>query len=116
MAQQDYGRHRESLNRLLVSVSAVVLLTCASLVTFFAYIQLPLLLASGVSVALLLLGSLLCWRSFLAANIIIVLSLAAIELAFLGLQPDLLYPFVLLDLLVLSVLARFWRPVEQGQT
>ena len=112
MAQQDYRQHHESLNRLLVSVSAVVLLTCASLVVFFAYVQLPLLFASGVSVALLLLGSLLCLRSFLVSNVVLVLSLAAIELGLLGLQPGLLDPFVLLDLLVLSVLARFWRPAE----
>ena len=112
MAQQDYRRHRESLNRLLISLSAVILLTCASLVVFFAYIQLPLLLASGLSIALLLGGSLLCWRSFLASNLVLVLSLIAIEVAFLGIAPDLFFPFVLLDLLVLSVLARFWRPPE----
>ena len=112
MAQQDYRRNRESLNRLLVSVSAVILLTCASLVVFFAYVQLPLLLASGVSIVLLLLGSLLCWRSFLASNLILVLSLVAIEAAFLGIEPGLFFPFVLLDILVLSVLARFWRPPE----
>jgi succinate dehydrogenase hydrophobic anchor subunit len=112
MAQQDYRQHRESLNRLLVSVSAVILLTCASLVVFFAYVQLPLLLASGVSIVLLLGGSLLCWRSFLASNIVLVLSLAAIEAALLGVQPGLLFPFLLIDLLVLSVLARFWRPPE----
>ena len=107
MAAQDpmhaHREHHETVDRLLITVVAQVMLICAALVLFFVYLQLPIFVASGLSLALLVFGSLFCWKSFLAARLVLVLSLIAIELALVEYEPSALVPSIALDLAVVFI-------------
>ncbi len=96
--------HHENLNRLLLTVASQTLLICSVLVLFFSFLRLPLVIASGFALTLLLGGSLLCWKNFLAARAILILSMVGIEVAILSYEPDLIIPAIFLDLAVAAIL------------
>ena len=106
MATAEQRLRREDAGRLLATAAAQVLLVCASLVICFAYAALPLFVASGAALALLLGGSFLCWRSFTAARLILLASLVAIELPIVGAEPSFLAPCAALDIAVAFILMR----------
>lgn len=109
MAHDLHNTHDAPVNHLLVTVAAVTLLICAALVSVFAYLQLPMLIASGAALAVLLGGSILCWRSFLAAQAILMLSLLVIEVAIMSFENNLLAPFAVLDIVVLGMLLKIGK-------
>ncbi len=110
MASQEQPRpRRDDISRLLATAAAQVLLVCASLVVCFAYAALPLFVASGAALALLLGGSFLCWRSFTASRLILLASLVAIELAMVGVEPSFLAPSAALDIIAAFILVRLGK-------
>ena len=103
-AQESTHLHHETVDRLLITVVAQVLLICAALVLFFVYLDLPIFMASGMSLTLLVFGSLFCWKNFLAARLVLMFSLIAIELALVEYEPFALVPSIALDLAVAFII------------
>jgi len=96
----------ETANRVLVTVAAEVLLACAVALGLFVYSQLPIAYSTGIALVLLFVGSVFCWKSYSAAQIVLVLSLLVTEFVVLTYFGWLLLPFIVLDIVVVAALAR----------
>ena len=107
MAPSPFHTHHSDVNRLIITVSAEILLICACIVLFFAYLKLPISTASGLSLVLLLGGSFLCWRSFFSAQLILLFSLLAIEIAIIDFEPNFFFPALIISIFVLGALIFF---------
>lgn len=103
-----HTKPNETLNRMLVSVSAEIMLVCATTLLFFAYFRFELFLATVAAIFVFFFGSIFCWRSFTYSQTILLISMAATEFVLLDFLPFLLIPFILLDLLVVFLLSRMW--------
>jgi hypothetical protein len=101
-------RDEEAGGRILFSVISEIMLICAVILLSFSYIQLPVAFQSALAMGVLFIGSLLCWRSFFAAQIILVLALLASQFVLLGYFDFLLIPFAVIDLLAIPAIARTW--------
>jgi hypothetical protein len=96
-----------------MAMVAEVLLVCATALGFFVQFDLPLTFATGGALAVLFIGSVLCWKSQAAAGAILALSLLSVQ-AMIALRfPVLILPFALVDLVLVMVAFGGWR--ESGQ-
>jgi len=107
MASHISQNHNSEVNRLLITISAQILFIAASIVFFFAYLKLPISISSGLSLVLLLGGSFFCWRSFFAAQLILLFSLLSIEIAIIDFEPNFLFPAIIISIAVLLLLIFF---------
>lgn len=113
MALQLFPPEREgSLNRVLVSAVSEVALVCAVVLALFGYLQLPLYVSTGAALALFFAGSLLCWRSFTAAQAILLVSLAVSQFVLYGYFDWLLPAFFVIDAVVVVLLFRAAQPKD----
>ena len=102
-----------AIDHVLVTVASQVFLVCATILSFFVYLQLPLSTAAAASLAVLFLGSLLCWKDYGTAQNLLVVSLLVSEFVILSYIPWLLIPFFLLDVLVILFLFKVWSPKDE---
>ena len=100
----------DSLNTILVSVIAEISLICATMLVFFAYLQLPISVATAISLFIFFVGSLVCWRGFVQAQGIFFLSIAASELVLINFFDWLLPGFLVFDFIAIIVFMRLWQP------
>jgi hypothetical protein len=105
--KEDYA-----LQYMYITVASQILLACAIVLLFFVYLPADLAVATGGVLFALLFGSLLCWKSIVAAEAILMLSLLFIEFVVHGYFPGTLLPFVFLDVLVLAWLAGSWNVAQ----
>lgn len=104
--------HEGPLNRVLVTAIAEVALVCAVVLALFGYLQLPLYVSTGAALALFFAGSLLCWRSFTAAQAILLVSLAISQAVLYGYFDWLLPVFFIVDVAVMALLFRAVQPKD----
>lgn len=105
---------REATDRVLVAMIAEVLLICATALGFFVQFNLPISFATGGALAVLFIGSLLCWKSQMAASAILAVSLLAVQIMLIMRFPILLLPFALIDLLLVMVVSGGWHIGEHS--
>lgn len=113
MCADYHPRGREAVDSVLVAMVAEVLLICASVLGFFVQFDLPVYFATGGALAALFIGSVLCWKSPLAASAILALSLFAVEAMLATRFPLLLLPFAVVDIILVMVVAGVWHTGEQ---
>ncbi|VVB99906.1 Uncharacterised protein [uncultured archaeon] len=99
----------EAASRMLLTVAAEVLYICAVVLILFVYLPLPIDISTGAAIAALFIGSLFCWKSYSAAQIMLVLSLLASEVVLYGYFDWILIPAILLDIAVIISVARAWQ-------
>jgi len=92
---------------------AEVLLICAVVLGFFVQFSLPASAATGGALLVLFIGSLLCWKSPVAATAILALSLLAVEAMLVLRFPVMLLPFALADIVLVMVVSGAWHAGEQ---
>jgi hypothetical protein len=98
---------------MLVAMIAEVLLVCATALGFFVQFDLPVSVATGGALAVLFIGSVLCWKSQAAASAIIAISLLSVQ-AMLTLRFSiLLLPFALADVILVMVVVGGYRAGEE---
>ncbi|MEM4633784.1 MAG: hypothetical protein QW275_01385 [Candidatus Anstonellaceae archaeon] len=102
----------DSLNRMIITISSQLLLICAAILVFFAYFQLPIFIATAACLTILLMGSVFCWRSLANAQTIFMLSILVIQFVLISYFDYLLFPFMLLDILIVLAFARSWQPKD----
>ena len=102
----------EAADSVLVAMIAEVLLVCATALGFFVQFNLPISFATGGALAVLFLGSVLCWKSTFAATGILALSLLAVEIMLVLRFPLLLLPFALVDIVLVMIVAGGWHAGE----
>jgi hypothetical protein len=103
-----HTKPNETLNRMLVSVSAEIMLICATVLLLFAYFRIDLFLATIASIFVFFFGSIFCWKSFTYSQTVLLFSMAATEFVLLDFLPYFLIPFILLDLLAIFILSKMW--------
>lgn len=101
-----------ALNRVLITVIAEVAMVCATVLSLFAYFQLPITLSTASALVVFFAGSLFCWKSFATAQTILVLSVLVIEFILINYYDWLLAPFLLFDLFLILVLTKIWQPKD----
>lgn len=99
-----------SLNVVLVSVIAEITLICATSLLFFAYLQLPIAIATAASLFILFTGTLFCWRGFVQAQATFFLSIMVSELMLINFFDWLLPGFLVFDLMAIIVFMKLWQP------
>jgi len=107
MASPPSRARNSEMNRLLITMSSQILFISASIVVFFAYLKLPTPTASAFLLVLLLAGSFLCWKSFFAAQLILLFSLLAIEVAIIDFEPNFLFPALIISIFAIWALIFF---------
>ncbi len=113
MALQVFPSEKEGpLNRVLVTVISEVALVCATVLLLFGYLRLPIPVSTGASLAVFFAGTLLCWRSFTAAQVLLPASLLVSEFVLFGYFDWLLPAFLVVDVLAFFLLLRVWQPKD----
>ncbi len=74
------GKEEAAMRRVLVSMVAEILLICAVVMGLFIYLRVPAETGTPVVIVLFFIGSIFCWKSFSNSQIILLLSLAVMEL------------------------------------
>jgi hypothetical protein len=111
-----YQRRRsEAVDSLLVSMVAEAMLICASVLAFFVQFDIPVFFATGGAIAVLFIGSILCWKSQPAAIAVLALSLLAVQVMLILRFPILMMPFALVDVILVMAVAGFWHTGEQNR-
>ena len=105
------GRN-EAADSVLVAMIAEVLLICATALGFFVQFNLPVSVATGCALVVLFIGSMLCWKSSLAASAILAISLISVQVMLILRFPILMLPFALVDIVILMVVAGGWHAGE----
>ena len=92
---------------------AEILLVCATILWFMVFYHLPIVETTMALLFVLFLGSLICWRSQLAAEAILYVSLFSSEYVLVMYSSVFIIPSIILDLL--AVLAMTWirQPPEE---
>lgn len=103
----------DSLNTVLVSVIAEIALVCATMLVLFAYLQLPISVATAISLFVFFVGSLLCWKGFVQAQGVFFLSVTMSELVLVNFFDWLLPGFLIFDFLAVLVFMRLWQPKSE---
>ena len=114
MCAKYHAREKEAVDRVLVAMIAEVLLVCATALGFFVQFNLPISFATGGALAVLFIGSLLCWKSSAASIAILALSLLSVQIMLILRFPILLLPFTLVDLILVMVVSGFWNTGEHA--
>ncbi|MCX8198320.1 MAG: hypothetical protein N3F07_03990 [Candidatus Micrarchaeota archaeon] len=113
MASQLFELEDEySLNRMIITMSSQLLLVCATVLVFFAYLQPPIFLATAACLLVFFAGSVFCWKSLASAQTILLLSLLTTQFILMQYFDYLLVPFLLLDIFLVLAFARSWNPKE----
>lgn len=111
----EYHRRNDAADRVLVAMVAEVLLICAVVLGFFVQFSLPASASTGGALLVLFIGSLLCWKSQLAASAILAASLIAVEAMLVLRFPILLLPFALADIVLVMMVSGAWHAGEQNR-
>ena len=112
-AEHHSGRN-DAAESILVAMVAEVLLVCATALGFFVQLDLPVSLATGGALAVLFVGSVLCWKSQMAAGAILAISLLFVQVMLITRFPVLLVPFALVDIILVVVVAGGYHAGEQS--
>ena len=99
----------EAVDSVLVAMIAEVLLICATALGFFVQFNLPVSVATGCALGVLFIGSVLCWKSTVAASAILAISLLSVQIMLILRFPILMLPFALVDIVILMVVAGGWH-------
>jgi hypothetical protein len=113
MRQDYHAMKKEAIDHVLVAMIAEVLLICAATLAFFVQFNLPVTIATGCALVSIFAGSLLCWKSQAASFAILGISLLAVEIMLALRFPVLIFPFALVDVLLVMVLSGAWHTSEQ---
>ncbi|MCX6769491.1 MAG: hypothetical protein NT051_02305 [Candidatus Micrarchaeota archaeon] len=100
--------HNETINYLSVMIASEITLVCAALLFFFVYLNVPLSLATGGALVAILVGSVFCWRSIVTAEAIFMFAVLGNQIIILDYFPSLVWPFVVMDLLIMAWLSTLW--------
>ena len=104
----------EAVDSVLVAMIAEVLLICATALGFFVQFNLPVSVATGCALAVLFIGSILCWKNPLAASAILAISLLSVQVMLITRFPILMLPFALVDIILVMVVSGGWHAGEQA--
>ena len=113
MGADYHSRKNEAADSILVAMIAEVLLICATALGFFVQFSLPISFATGGALAVLSIGSVLCWKGQAEASAILVLSLLAVQIMLIMRFSILLFPFALADIILVMIVAGGWHAGEQ---
>ncbi len=100
------AKNNSPAERAVVAVVSEILMTCAVVLLFFAYLKLEIPVATVAALFCLFAGSVFCWRGFAYAQVMLALSLAVSEFVLLSFFDWLLVPFFILDVLAIMALAK----------
>lgn len=106
----------DSLNTVLVSVIAEITMICATALVFFAYLKLPILLATSISLFIFFIATLLCWRSFVLAQAVFFVSLMVCELVLSIFFDWMIAGFLVFDFITIVVFMRMWQPKDENRS
>jgi hypothetical protein len=98
----------EGADRIFLAALAEILLVCTAVLLFFAYLTLPIEIATAACVFVLFIGTLLCWKSTTASEAIMVIGLFGSQYILVSYFSQLLLPFLIFDVLVLFTMTRIW--------
>ena len=96
----------------MVSAVAEILLICASVLWLFVYLALPIEVATIGMLFVLLFGSFICWKSQLAAEAILYISLFLSQFVIVKYFSSLIIPCILFDVLLVLALTRLRQTSE----
>ena len=99
----------EAADSVLVAMIAEILLICATALGFFVQFNLPVSVATGCALGVLFIGSVLCWKSTVAASAILAISLLSVQIMLILRFPILMLPFALVDIVILMIVAGGWH-------
>jgi len=103
-------------DRVLVAMIAEVLLICATALGFFVQFELPVSVATGGAIFVLFVGSLLCWKSQVAAYGILAISLLCVQAMLVMRFSLLMLPFALVDIILVMMVSGAWHAGEQSRS
>ncbi|MCX8175448.1 MAG: hypothetical protein N3E51_04555 [Candidatus Micrarchaeota archaeon] len=98
----------ESVNRILITVSAVILLACAVVLLLFVFFSrhFSLVSATAISIVAISAGAIFCWKSLAIAQTILLLSLLISQFVLLRFAGWLLVPFIVIDILTIVAMTQ----------
>jgi hypothetical protein len=99
-----------SLNEIMVSIIAEIMLVSATALAFFAYLRLPPSLATALSLFVLFIGSVICWKSFTYAQLVFFFSAMIAQLVLVNYFDWLLVGFLIFDMLAIFVFLKVTQP------
>lgn len=105
-------KQQETLNYMSVVIASEIALVCAAVLVFIVYFKLPISYATGAILVSIVAGSVFAWRNIVAAEAILVFSVLAAQLVVLTYFMALLWPFVVIDLLLIAWLSSMWNVSE----
>ncbi len=109
MCADYHSRKNEAADSVLVAMIAEILLVCATALGFFVQFNLPVSVATGCALLVLFVGSVLCWKSSIAATVILAISLLSVQIMLILRFPILMLPFALVDIVILMIVAGGWH-------
>jgi hypothetical protein len=104
--------HDDNLTYMSMVVASEIMLVCATVLVLFVYLNLPIPVATGLSLAVILAGSALCWKSLSSAEAVFIASVVAVEVVLMGYFPGLIVVFVLADILIIIWMSTLWNVRE----
>lgn len=105
-------KRRESHEPIIIPIVSEILLVCAAVLWFLVYFQMPIEYATAGMLFALIFGSFLCWKSPLAAEAILYVSLFMTQYVLALRFGVLIIPFILLDMAVVWLVTRSRRSQE----
>ena len=108
-------KQKETLDYLSVVIASEIALVCATVLVFIVYFNLPISYATGAILVSIVIGSVFAWRNVVAAEAILMLSVLAAELVLLTYFMALLWPFIVIDLLLMAWLSSLWNVGDEPQ-
>lgn len=105
-------KHIETLNYMSVIIAAEISLVCATVLVFLVYFSLPIQVSTMVALMVIVSGSVICWKSIVAAEAVFMLSVLVAELIILSYFGILFWGFVIVDLFLMAWLSSLWNVNE----
>ena len=107
-------RQKDALSYMSVTIASEISMVCAIILFFFVHLSIPVNYATGGTLFAILLGTILCWRSIIAAETIMIASVLGSELVVLSYFPGMLLPFIVMDVVAFGWLATLWNITEKS--
>jgi hypothetical protein len=105
--------NKESPEGIVIPTIAEILLITAAVLWLLFYLKLPIEQATGAMLIVLLFGSFICWKSPLAAEAVMYLSLFLSEYVLVVYQSGLLIPCILVDVFVVLAMTLLRQSPEE---
>ena len=107
-------KQTDALNYMSMTIASEISMVCVVILFFFVHLSIPVNYATGGTLFAILLGTILCWKSIVAAETIMIASVLGSELIVLKYFPGILIPLIVIDVIALWWLSTLWNVTDKN--